>query len=228
MHHDPTRSRPLLVSCLDGKAELPVAPPWNQWLSVAGHSRPLPGYDRSGDAWLLHWTDLSLTVAVVDGLGHGALASDAAAAALRSLQDVLSRDGAAPLDELMRSCHRALCGGRGAAVALLRLDLRRRRESFCGIGNVTFLGRPQRSERGVSLPGIVGHTMRTARVFEVPSEVADLLVLHTDGIRSSFTIPGTESLPESVVTAARAWGRDGDDQALVAVRILALPPLLGG
>jgi hypothetical protein len=52
-------------------------------------------------------------VAVVDGLGHGAEAANAAKVAVRALE----RGGDRPLAQLFRDCHQSLIGTRGAVIS---------------------------------------------------------------------------------------------------------------
>lgn len=59
-------------------------------IEVAGATRPRPGEQRCGDAWLhLDLGDASL-LAIVDGLGHGPEAAAAASAALGSLREQIA------------------------------------------------------------------------------------------------------------------------------------------
>src|ERR1700756_1028062 len=102
-----------------------------EWAAV---SRPRPGEHTCGDQSLAVGIGTSAALfGVLDGLGHGAAASEAA----RSGVEVLSRSRAEPLDLLIRLCHRALAETRGAAMTLARIDFDADTMSWIGIGNVT-------------------------------------------------------------------------------------------
>ena len=120
-------------------------------------SRPIPGATVSGDLDVVVGLEGSTLVGVIDGLGHGPeaqVAADVAAGTIR-------RCAEEPLDELMRSCHQAMIGTRGAAITLLgvadggRLD-------WLAVGNVeAAVLRGGRTTTGAietvyHFPGIVG------------------------------------------------------------------------
>ena len=189
-------------------------------LTYAGLSRPMPGESVCGDGWNVLGSVDCATVAVADGVGHGPLAHEASQLALRTVEQVLVGDPGCPLDGLLRICHDALRGTRGAAVALLRLQPQVRRLAFAGVGNVAFTGRPRRRGLGISLPGMVGAKMRTVRVFESELEPGDQYALWSDGVSSRFRLEpdARRCLPDAVKIGIEEHGKDRDDATLVLVR----------
>src|SRR5437879_2735785 len=77
-------------------------------------ARPMPGETRSGDLHVVAPFPRGVLVAVLDGLGHGDEAADAAASAA----EVLIRHASEPLVPLMLRCHEALRATRGVAMSL--------------------------------------------------------------------------------------------------------------
>ncbi|WP_321936659.1 ATP-binding protein [Paraburkholderia sp. J8-2] len=191
---------------------------------------PYPGEEVCGDGWLAQADQSGLTLALADGLGHGAEAHVAAVAAL----DVLRRRAGLAPAALMELSHAALRPTRGAALALVRIDLARGTLAFCGTGNISAVaygaGRPAERRPAdssalashthrpasagassarecyqiVSRNGIVGHTMRGTQEFELTWSENALLVLHSDGIGTRWDLaawPGLANQPAVVIAA---------------------------
>ncbi|MEM5314600.1 ATP-binding protein [Paraburkholderia sp. JHI869] len=203
---------------------------------------PHPGEEVCGDGWIAQGDQSGLTLALADGLGHGAEAHVAAAAAL----DVLRRRAGLAPAALMDLSHAALRPTRGAALALVRIDLTRGALAFCGTGNISAVaygaGRPadSRTSAGHARPGagtpsarecyqltsrngIVGHTMRGIQEFELTWGENALLVLHSDGIGTRWDLaawPGLANQPAVVIAAVlyRDFARRRDDATVVVVR----------
>ena len=192
-----------------------------EW-AIAG--RALPGEERSGDAAVAVPHDRGVLLAVVDGLGHGAEAADAAE---RARDEVAARAGES-LERLMGHCHDVLRGMRGAAVALV--DVRRHDPTleWLAVGNVEALVVRDRDEARrhvdavLQQAGVVGMQLPALRPREAPFGAGDVLVLATDGITRNFI---TELRPAWAARPLADWilrhhGRDNDDAlALVARRV---------
>jgi anti-sigma regulatory factor (Ser/Thr protein kinase) len=183
----------------------------------------LHGEDVSGDAWALAMDGQRIAVAVIDGLGHGAPAHAAAQAGIAAWL-------AAPLDEpvaLMGSLAQAMQGGRGGAVALARFDAPTASLRYAGIGNIAGSVHLPDGSRGLaSHPGIVGLQTRRAQAFDFPQVAGRLLVMHSDGLQSRWSLkdyPGLVSRHPALVTALlhRDFCRGRDDATVFAIRLEA-------
>lgn len=193
-------------------------------LDVTATVTPFPGERLSGDAAIVVQRDDVALLAVVDALGHGEVAAAVAAVAQRTIEACAG----APLDELLRHCHTALAGSRGAAIGAARLDLARGRLCYGGVGNVEgrLVRRGARAERLVSFGGIVGSILPTLRLFDFALGPGDLILLHSDGISARFDLRAYPALTEQSPTLiagviARDWARERDDQSILVARVMA-------
>jgi phosphoserine phosphatase RsbX len=153
-------------------------------LTIVAAARPHPHESVSGDGWTAQTTaEGACRLALIDGLGHGPLAQEAANKALQTL-------AVAPdlrPDRALMLCHRALGGTRGAAVSIVWIDPGVSELTFAGIGNVEGrLWQPQGERRLLAQRGIIGAVMPTIR--PVIFSLADdwLLIMHSDGISDRF------------------------------------------
>ncbi|WP_040823162.1 SpoIIE family protein phosphatase [Nocardia jiangxiensis] len=189
----------------------------------AAAGRALPGQRVSGDrAVVLDAGGDSVLFAVLDGLGHGAAAADAADRAAQ----VLSDNRAEPLDVLALLCHRALAETRGAALTLALFDSGDR-VHWLGVGNVesriVAAAPGTLAVRATALlaAGIVGYRLPpNLQTQTVPVRAGDLLLMATDGIVSDFADTVDLSRPTSEITADILAGhsKDTDDALVLAAR----------
>ena len=144
---------------------------------ISAASRPYPTEVANGDAWHVDWQPAGCRIAVIDGLGHGPAAAEAASRA----RDALAGAPEADPIEALRHCHGALRGTRGAAVSVVLLDFMANRLIYAGVGNVEArLVANGRTVRMPSMRGIVGATLPTLRSFEeaLPPGWIPIRVIH--------------------------------------------------
>ena len=181
---------------------------------------PLPGETACGDAWAVHATSGQHVAMVVDGLGHGPEAASAAHAARRAL----ALHPELPPRDQVASLHQALRPTRGGAASVATLDLGRETGSFCGVGNVSGVVRsPGKSRSLVSHNGTLGHQLRKVQAFDFPFPYDALLVLHSDGIATSWRFddyPGIEARHPALIAAVlyRDHRRSADDATVLVAR----------
>jgi anti-sigma regulatory factor (Ser/Thr protein kinase) len=187
---------------------------------TGGISVPAPGETLCGDAWVAAPVVDGLKMMVVDGLGHGALASEAAQAAVAAFWPVVGR----PVDQIIDAVHGALRSTRGAAVGVAAIDTRRRIVTFAGVGNIqgSIVGDgPARSV--VSHGGIAGQGKPRVQVFSYPWPAGALLVMMSDGITSHWTVenyPGLRQRDPLLIAGVlyRDFVRGRDDATVVVAR----------
>ncbi|WP_328317323.1 SpoIIE family protein phosphatase [Streptomyces sp. NBC_00388] len=177
-----------------------------------------------GDACAGADTAGARTVAVIDGLGHGSPAAEAAQAALR----VFHRGPDRPLPDILTGMHRALRHTRGAAVGIMRL--RSGQAEYCGVGNVraAVLSFEDVHHRLSGQPGVVGLTLPTPRTHRIALRPGATAVLHSDGIDERWThaaSPFLLRLPPGLLAVALAHDhrRIRDDACAVVAKAPGIP-----
>ncbi|MFH8796588.1 SpoIIE family protein phosphatase [Streptomyces sp. NPDC017941] len=180
---------------------------------------PAEGEEHCGDASATAMGENGLTAFVVDGLGHGAQAQEAAQLALRCFH----RTPDAELPALLGATNRALRHSRGAAVGVLRLhdgDV-----LYCGVGNVraVLLSADEVGPQLSGQPGVVGWNMPTPQVRRIAAPPGATAVLHTDGVDARWARapdPFVLRLPPPLLATALVHGhrRSRDDATVLVVK----------
>jgi anti-sigma regulatory factor (Ser/Thr protein kinase) len=180
-----------------------------------------PGEDTVGDGWSWRVRDERLAIILADGLGHGLFAHEASQRAVDLFGGVHEESP----QRIIQDVHSALRATRGAAVATLVADLQRGVVRYCGIGNVAAHILNSRSTRQslVSQNGTAGHRAARIQEFSYPLDPGWLLVMHTDGISSSWDLsayPGLRGRHPSLIAGIiyRDFSRRRDDVGIVVAR----------
>jgi anti-sigma regulatory factor (Ser/Thr protein kinase) len=192
-------------------------------LVVDGVCVAAPGEERCGDAWDEEPRADGVTILVVDGLGHGAGAADAAAAAVAAFR----RAKFAPPARRLEAIHAAMRGTRGGAAGIADIDLGARRVRFAGVGNVGALVLNEDRPRFLmSHNGTLGHTVRKIVDVEVEWPAHGLLIMYSDGLGTPRELAAYAGLPErhpSLVAGVlwRDLARGRDDVTVVVAKAAA-------
>ncbi|UPG86417.1 ATP-binding protein [Luteibacter aegosomatis] len=179
----------------------------------------LAGEPICGDGWAMALSDSAQGVLLVDGLGHGPAAHRAAAACVEAY--VADHDGD-PV-EVMARLNAAMSGTRGGAVAMVRHAGGTLR--YCGVGNIAGSLISADASRGLaSHPGIMGMATRRMQAFDFPGATGKLLVMHSDGLQSRWSLrdyPGLANRHPAVVTSVlyRDFDRGRDDVTVFAISL---------
>ena len=196
-------------------------------LEVGVASRTMAGEPESADRHVVREEDSRALIAVVDGLGHGDGAVQAALAAVASLESAPM----APLVSTSMRVHDRLRGTRGVVMSLAIVDLRSARLQWLGIGNVAgvLVHRAAAARRPpdslVPLGGIVGSNLPPLSPVSLPVEAGDTLVFATDGGDVAFDGSIAAAMPAQRLAQVilATYGRPKDD-ALVLVARFAEDP----
>lgn len=179
-----------------------------------------PGETECGDVWSVELRPGGARIVVVDGLGHGPLARDAALVALRA---IYGRPAGAA--RALEDAHLAARPTRGAAVAVAELDFSAEEVRFAGLGNIAgvLLG-PERSHSMVSMNGTAGQGLLKPREFTYRFPAGTLLVMSSDGLTSQWSLdpyPGLVARHPALVAGVlyRDLSRRRDDVTVVAARL---------
>lgn len=180
-------------------------------------SIPMKGETACGDSFVAVPAASRSLYMLVDGLGHGDKAAEAADEAV-SVVLASAGEGAA---EILNRAHEALKKTRGAAMSLVHVDHERRVVVCAGVGNVstsivtgtaTRSAPPQNGTLGVVLPRIQEYTY--------PIEPHSLLVMYSDGLTSKSSLtgyPGLQKRHPQLITALlyRDFSRRRDDATVL-------------
>ncbi len=182
--------------------------------------RPRPGETDNGDAYFVRRRAGQQLLAVVDGLGHGAGAREAADAAV----EVLSEWQGEPLDELFRRAHERLRQTRGAVMGACVIDARQNSFTYAGVGNVEarVVGSPH-PVRPISSNGTLGARLGNVRVWSYEWADGASVVLTSDGLSASWDItdyPGLIAKSPQMIAGvlARDFSRETDDATVLVAR----------
>lgn len=148
-------------------------------------SRPHPDERMNGDAYLIKSYGRQTLFAIVDGLGHGQGAKQAADTAVASLSEWQGES----LVEVFTAVHSVLRATRGAVMGAAVIDSGREEMHFAGVGNVSvrIYNAP---ERVTPIPshGTLGARMGRLRVWSQKWTEESMLIMASDGLSESWDI----------------------------------------
>ena len=181
---------------------------------------PMHGEQRCGDGWIYELLADRCIFVLVDGLGHGVGAADAAERAVASVQEHKTKTPAV----IMEYAHDALRGTRGAALAVAVICFSEQVLRYCGIGNISariITGDAPRHL--VSLNGIVGHAVHKISEFTYPWSSDSVLIMHSDGLMSRWDLAAYRGLlnrhPSLIAGILyRDFSRGRDDVTVLAAK----------
>ena len=184
-------------------------------------SEPYPGELVCGDQWRVLDDGDRTVVVLADGLGHGAVAYNAASAAVRIASEARHQSG----NQIIEAIHAGIRHTRGCAVSIAELEWAKSNCHFTGVGNVTgmIVSHNQPKKSLVTMNGTAGHMARKIKAFSYPLLSGSTLLMHSDGIDTRWDLsafPGLERQHPSVIAAVlfRDHLRDKDDATIVVVR----------
>ena len=179
------------------------------------------GEHVSGDAWLITPGENGPSVVVIDALGHGEVAYEAASLAVEIAKKHPGNSPTVLIDIL----HRGLRATRGVAIAVAEINPSARGVRFAGVGNISCsIAATGASRSFASLSGIVGHDVRRVQEFGATYESADSLIMFSDGIATRWRLdqyPGVRPRHPALAAALvyRDFARPRDDATILIARL---------
>jgi phosphoserine phosphatase RsbX len=180
--------------------------------------------EPSGDVAVVHQFDHGVLVAVVDGLGHGPEAANAAQLAAEQL----TAHAGESVIALLRRAHTRLKGTRGVVMSIASFNTRDDTMTWIGVGNVE--GILLRAEPASGSPresillrgGVVGYDLPAMQASVVTVNRGDTLAFATDGLRSEFISGVRAAVPPSRQAAdlLTRYGKATDDALILVARYL--------
>jgi anti-sigma regulatory factor (Ser/Thr protein kinase) len=189
-------------------------------LQIAGIAVPYPGEQVCGDAWAYHNSPERTMTMIVDGLGHGWAAAEAAHEAIATFH---ARLKSTP-EEILSYVHDALRKTRGAVAGIAEIRPTERKMAFAGVGNIgAVLLTPSRSQSLVSHNGTLGSIASRIQAFHLEWQPDSVLILHSDGLQTRWDLAnyaGLLSRHPAIIggTLLRDFRRQRDDASVVVVK----------
>lgn len=189
-------------------------------LQIAGMAVPYPGEQVCGDAWAYHDSPERTLTMIVDGLGHGWAAAEAAQEAIATFH---ARIKCSP-GEILGYMHDALRKTRGAVAAIAEILPKQRMVTFAGIGNITaVLLSPLKSQSLMSHNGTLGSVASRTQAFHFEWKPDSVLILHSDGLQTRWDLSnyaGLLSRHPAIIGGVllRDFRRQRDDASIVVVK----------
>jgi len=191
-----------------------------QLLEWAVAAQPISGETVSGDLHVIQPFVQGVLLAVIDGLGHGDDATEAAQTAMT----VLKENPHESVISLIKRCHALLTHTRGVVMTIASLNAVDGTVTWLGVGNVegwllrinARAGHPR--ENVLLRSGLVGYQLPPLHASVISIAAGDLLIFATDGIRPDFAegvAPG--EAPQRIADHIMARHFKGNDDALVLV-----------
>ena len=194
--------------------------PVGQLLEVGAISIPLRGEPVCGDGWAIRRNESGAWLMVVDGLGHGLFAADAA----REAERVFAESGSESPANILNDIHDALKKTRGAAAAIAYVNHEKKTLCFAGLGNISATLATAQSSRGIaSHNGTLGHQMYRIQEFNLPWNQDSVLIMHSDGLSSRWDLSeswGIWSRHPSLIASVlyRDFAKERDDVTVLVAR----------
>jgi anti-sigma regulatory factor (Ser/Thr protein kinase) len=183
---------------------------------------PIHGETVCGDSYFIQIEPSRSIYMMVDGLGHGVGAAEAAAEAVATVSR-FRRDSAS---EVIVRTHDALKKTRGAAMSIAIVDHERLVMTYSGIGNIgACLLNGQSSRSLVSQNGTLGAVLpRVAQEYTFPISRDTVLVMFSDGLTSKASplgYPGLQARHPALIAGVlfRDFSRRRDDATIMIAPI---------
>lgn len=189
-------------------------------------SIPVRGEVENGDSYVVIPGAARSLYMVVDGLGHGLAASQAAGEAVKAVR----QSSPGPLQEMMTAAHNALKATRGAAMSIAVVDHARLLVTYGGVGNVSaLLSNGQITRNMVSRNGTLGVTSPRFHEYSYPFDPGMMLMMFSDGLQSRCGLsghPGLLNRPPGLIAGLlyRECKRERDDATVLVAPLRGARP----
>ena len=168
------------------------------------------------------------SVGVVDGLGHGEEAAEAAGISGAILADSAGE----PLVSMVQRCHEGLRRTRGVAMSLASFNAQDSTMTWMGVGNVEGLllrngaAAKRKKEYLISGSGVVGYQLPSLRHSVLSLDRGDMLVFATDGIQYDFNkdLNPANDPQTTVERILSRFAKESDDALVLAARFIGGNP----
>ncbi|WP_225983640.1 MULTISPECIES: PP2C family serine/threonine-protein phosphatase [Bacillaceae] len=148
---------------------------------------PKQGKLLCGDDYFYEVTDDYFICVIADGLGSGEFAHESSRAVTNVVREYQSED----VGDIMERCNQALLRKRGAAVAILKVDFKKKEFQYSCVGNIRFYLYPPNDKMIYPLP-VTGYLSGRKQKFHTQQFTytpSTKFFIHSDG----FEMKGTKN-----------------------------------
>jgi anti-sigma regulatory factor (Ser/Thr protein kinase) len=192
-----------------------------QEINISVISRPYPGNKVNGDAYYIKEGNNKVIIALIDGLGHGIGAHEAANTAKKLIEENNYKN----LQELLLSIDKGMKGSRGAVIGMCIINKDTQSFQYGSIGNVELRYIiNNKTQKFIASNGTLGISLNNRfKIQESSYEKGGILVMNTDGISNKWEYNDYKAIPLSNPgflsnMIFRHFARNNDDATvLVAV-----------
>jgi anti-sigma regulatory factor (Ser/Thr protein kinase) len=189
-------------------------------LDCGGINVPKPGEPVSGDCWSIEKIGDKYRVLLVDGLGHGLGAAEAANQAVVLFKKYKIKD----LHEIVQLLHQGLQRSRGVVLSVTEIDSTKGKLTQIGVGNIsTKIITQTKIQNLLSVNGTIGFHYNKLYINEIQIEEKSLVILHSDGISNHWDNFSFEKLwnhHPSIIAGLlyHSYGRTTDDASCIVIK----------
>lgn len=187
---------------------------------IAGIVVPYPGERVCGDGWNFHEAPDRIVTVLVDGIGHGWQAAEAAEEAIHTFGKYAELGP----HRILQNMHDALRKTRGAVAAVAEIRLAEQTLVYAGVGNISaVVVDPNRSRNLISHSGTLGAAAPRIQEFRSEWSRNSVLVMHSDGVQTRWDLGAYAGLiakhPALIGGALlRDFRRQRDDASVVVIK----------
>jgi phosphoserine phosphatase RsbX len=178
------------------------------------------GNRESGDTYFIHTEEDYFICAIADGLGSGPIARQSA----QIIPKVLNEYHHESIDELLSRCNEHMVQKRGAAVAVVKVDYKKKTIQYSCVGNVRLYILQNRIKMIYPLPvmGYLSGRPQKLKTQQYDYHEGDLFFLHSDGVtlKSPRASLKESSGPYELYRNVLQSVDNGDDTTFIAGSLL--------
>jgi hypothetical protein len=189
-------------------------------LAFGVDTRPCPLMPVNGDAFVIKQWGESALVGVIDGVGHGQFAYNAAQAA----RQYVERHYDQPLADIFLGVDRTCRATRGVVMGLARFDWGKGTLTFASVGNVEARVFASPEPMNFVVPrGILGLNAPRPVVAQHRWALSSVMVLYSDGLSTHWRWSDFPHLAKASATGAAqellcTFAREADDATVLVVK----------
>jgi len=197
--------------------------PFQGGLNHAAIAVNYPGEKFCGDGYHIKSLKKGFQIFLGDGLGHGENANEAVQLAIKAFKQSIEWEPS----EILRDIHSKVKKSRGLVATVASVEYSSEVWNICGIGNIsTRIYDGLENKTYTPYNGIIGHNIpRTLNSTSVPYKKHQIIVMHSDGLRTRWNLNEMTSLikqPSGIIASAiyKENIRGTDDASILVGKIM--------